>query len=107
MKLVSSYKVSTFYLRDLQTLTSINYFKLSHALLELFQFLIKKINKTVFYFFSDLYDLVGNVWEWTRSLYYERLIPRELQDKLYVVKGGSYLDTRDGSANRIARTGQR
>ncbi|KAJ8317425.1 hypothetical protein KUTeg_005329 [Tegillarca granosa] len=56
---------------------------------------------------SDLYDFVGNVWEWTRSLYYERMIPRELQDKLYILKGGSYLDTRDGSANRIARTGQR
>ncbi|KAK3105410.1 hypothetical protein FSP39_024609, partial [Pinctada imbricata] len=54
-----------------------------------------------------MYDMIGNVWEWTSDRYYERVVPRELQEEMYVLKGGSYLDTRDGSANHIVRNSQR
>ncbi|XP_033764303.1 inactive C-alpha-formylglycine-generating enzyme 2-like [Pecten maximus] len=54
-----------------------------------------------------MFDVVGNVWEWTTTRYYERLVDRRLQEEMYVVKGGSYIDTVDGKANHIIRTAQR
>lgn len=44
-----------------------------------------------------LYDLVGNVWEWTASSY----LPAN-QD-MRVLRGASWIDTADGSANHRAR----
>ncbi|XP_076451402.1 inactive C-alpha-formylglycine-generating enzyme 2-like [Babylonia areolata] len=54
-----------------------------------------------------LYDLIGNVWEWTFSRYYERLISRDIQGVMHVLKGGSFVDTVDGRANLPVRNGQR
>ncbi|XP_040852056.1 inactive C-alpha-formylglycine-generating enzyme 2, partial [Ochotona curzoniae] len=44
-----------------------------------------------------LYDLVGNVWEWTASTY-----PAAHED-MRVLRGASWIDTADGSANHRAR----
>lgn len=54
-----------------------------------------------------LYDMLGNVWEWTHSRYYERLISRDLQGQMHVLKGGSFVDTVDGEINLAVRNGQR
>jgi len=54
-----------------------------------------------------MFDMLGNVWEWTATRYYERVVDRRLQDLKYVLKGGSYMDTRDGSANYVVRTANR
>ncbi|XP_030078493.1 inactive C-alpha-formylglycine-generating enzyme 2 isoform X2 [Microcaecilia unicolor] len=51
-----------------------------------------------------LYDMLGNAWEWTSS---EFVIPehKERKDtqKMYVLRGASWIDTVDGSANHKAR----
>ncbi|XP_041606119.1 inactive C-alpha-formylglycine-generating enzyme 2 [Vulpes lagopus] len=44
-----------------------------------------------------LYDLMGNIWEWTASLY-----PSADQD-MRVLRGASWIDTADGSASHLAR----
>ncbi|ESP01110.1 hypothetical protein LOTGIDRAFT_139895 [Lottia gigantea] len=54
-----------------------------------------------------MYDFLGNVWEWTGTQYYERMIPDDLQPQMLVLKGGSYIDSRDGSVNMKIRTSQR
>jgi formylglycine-generating enzyme required for sulfatase activity len=54
-----------------------------------------------------LYDMIGNVWEWTHSRYFERLIARDLQSQMHVLKGGSFVDTVDGEINLAVRNGQR
>lgn len=54
-----------------------------------------------------LYDMLGNVWEWTSTRYYDRVVDRKLQEVMYVVKGGSFIDSREGHCNRIVRTAQR
>ncbi|KAM4702445.1 inactive C-alpha-formylglycine-generating enzyme 2 [Discoglossus pictus] len=46
-----------------------------------------------------LYDILGNTWEWTSSEYTS---PRGGQ-KMYVLRGASWIDTLDGSANHRAR----
>lgn len=56
---------------------------------------------------NGMYDMLGNVWEWTNTRYYERVVDRKLQDVRYVLKGGSYMDTRDGSFNYVVRTSNR
>uniref|UniRef100_A0A8C7ENM1 Sulfatase modifying factor 2 n=1 Tax=Neovison vison TaxID=452646 RepID=A0A8C7ENM1_NEOVI len=44
-----------------------------------------------------LYDLMGNVWEWTASPY------QAAEQDLRVLRGASWIDTADGSANHRAR----
>ncbi|XP_019637839.1 PREDICTED: sulfatase-modifying factor 2-like [Branchiostoma belcheri] len=47
-----------------------------------------------------MYDVVGNVWEWTSSQYVPPGMRKEDADaKEYVVRGGSWLDSKDGSFN--------
>ncbi|XP_022342076.2 inactive C-alpha-formylglycine-generating enzyme 2-like [Crassostrea virginica] len=54
-----------------------------------------------------IYDVLGNVWEWTSTRYYDRVVDRKLQELMFVVKGGSFIDSREGHCNRIVRTAQR
>ncbi|XP_052254554.1 inactive C-alpha-formylglycine-generating enzyme 2-like [Dreissena polymorpha] len=56
---------------------------------------------------NSMYDMLGNAWEWTSTRYYERVVDRKLQELKYVLKGGSYMDTKDGSANYVVRTANR
>ena len=51
--------------------------------------------------------MIGNVWEWTHSRYYERLISRDLQGQMHTLKGGSFVDSMDGEVNLAVRNGQR
>ncbi|XP_063670300.1 inactive C-alpha-formylglycine-generating enzyme 2 isoform X10 [Pan troglodytes] len=44
-----------------------------------------------------LYDLLGNVWEWTASPY------QAAEQDMRVLRGASWIDTADGSANHQAR----
>ena len=58
-------------------------------------------------FVPAMFDMLGNVWEWTSAKYFERVIDRKLQDTRYVLKGGSYIDSRDGTYNYAVRTSNR
>ncbi|XP_044141275.1 inactive C-alpha-formylglycine-generating enzyme 2 [Bufo gargarizans] len=44
-----------------------------------------------------LYDMLGNAWEWTSTEYMQS------GQKMYVLRGASWIDTQDGSANHKAR----
>eukprot|EP00808_Paulinella_micropora_P015034 g65037.t1 len=44
------------------------------------------------------YNMLGNVWEWTTTL--DKAFQNE---KKYVLRGGSYLDTLDGKRNHLVR----
>ncbi|XP_074969473.1 inactive C-alpha-formylglycine-generating enzyme 2 [Phalacrocorax aristotelis] len=51
-----------------------------------------------------LYDLLGNTWEWTASEYLTPgLSSRQHAQKMQVLRGASWIDTADGSANHKAR----
>ncbi|XP_050412325.1 inactive C-alpha-formylglycine-generating enzyme 2 [Patella vulgata] len=54
-----------------------------------------------------MYDFLGNVWEWTSARHYERLVAEDVQPLAFVLKGGSYIDSRDGKFNYMIRTSQR
>lgn len=48
-----------------------------------------------------LYNMVGNVWEWTSSHFEPQQRPEE-QGERFVLKGGSFVDSVDGSFNHKA-----
>ncbi|NXF09916.1 SUMF2 enzyme, partial [Smithornis capensis] len=51
-----------------------------------------------------LYDLLGNTWEWTASEFLAPgRAPRQGAQKMQVLRGASWIDTADGSANHRAR----
>ncbi|XP_042713733.1 inactive C-alpha-formylglycine-generating enzyme 2 isoform X2 [Chrysemys picta bellii] len=51
-----------------------------------------------------LYDLLGNTWEWTASEYQPPgPMSRQRAQKMHVLRGASWIDTVDGSANHKAR----
>ncbi|XP_068271466.1 inactive C-alpha-formylglycine-generating enzyme 2 isoform X2 [Nyctibius grandis] len=51
-----------------------------------------------------LYDLLGNTWEWTASEYRTGgLSARQRAQEMRVLRGASWIDTADGSANHKAR----
>ncbi|NXD82745.1 SUMF2 enzyme, partial [Halcyon senegalensis] len=51
-----------------------------------------------------LYDLLGNTWEWTMSKYLPPgLSSRQRAQDMRVLRGASWIDTADGSANHKAR----
>uniref|UniRef100_A0A493U296 Sulfatase modifying factor 2 n=1 Tax=Anas platyrhynchos platyrhynchos TaxID=8840 RepID=A0A493U296_ANAPP len=50
-----------------------------------------------------LYDLLGNTWEWTASEYLAPGRSRQRAQKMHVLRGASWIDTADGSANHKAR----
>ncbi|XP_062473045.1 inactive C-alpha-formylglycine-generating enzyme 2 isoform X1 [Pezoporus occidentalis] len=51
-----------------------------------------------------LYDLLGNTWEWTASEYLTPgLASRQRAQNMRVLRGASWIDTADGSANHKAR----
>ncbi|NXL07746.1 SUMF2 enzyme, partial [Mesembrinibis cayennensis] len=51
-----------------------------------------------------LYDLLGNTWEWTASEYLPPgPAPRQRARNMRVLRGASWIDTADGSANHRAR----
>ncbi|NXX45297.1 SUMF2 enzyme, partial [Tricholaema leucomelas] len=51
-----------------------------------------------------LYDLLGNTWEWTASEYLAAgLSSRQRAQNMKVLRGASWIDTADGSANHKAR----
>ncbi|XP_033096345.1 inactive C-alpha-formylglycine-generating enzyme 2-like, partial [Anneissia japonica] len=45
-----------------------------------------------------MFDMVGNTWEWTSSTF-----GPARGEKQFVLRGGSYLDTKDGSSNHLVR----
>ncbi|XP_054065739.1 inactive C-alpha-formylglycine-generating enzyme 2 isoform X2 [Rissa tridactyla] len=53
---------------------------------------------------AGLYDLLGNTWEWTATEYRAAgLSARQRAQKMQVLRGASWIDTADGSANHKAR----
>ncbi|KAM9218256.1 inactive C-alpha-formylglycine-generating enzyme 2 isoform 2-T2 [Leptosomus discolor] len=51
-----------------------------------------------------LYDLLGNTWEWTAGEYLAPgLSSRQRPQNMRVLRGASWIDTADGSANHKAR----
>ena len=68
---------------------------------------------------KGIFNMVGNVWEWTKTRFFQPIDPKlskEEQEKKkaeqakqiqYVLKGGSYLDTLDGSHNHKATVATR
>lgn len=49
-----------------------------------------------------VYSLVGNVWEWTADWFNTGQQQQQQQEEQWVLKGGSFVDTIDGSSNHKA-----
>ncbi|KAI0218973.1 Inactive C-alpha-formylglycine-generating enzyme 2 [Lamellibrachia satsuma] len=54
-----------------------------------------------------MYDMMGNAWEWTSKQYLGVKGSQPPKHKLYVAKGGSFVDSRDGRINLEARCAAR
>lgn len=63
-----------------------------------------------------MYDMVGNVWEWTSTIFslkyrYHEIVndikSKPKKDHEYVVRGGSFVDSSDGGINFEARCATR
>ncbi|XP_072346373.1 inactive C-alpha-formylglycine-generating enzyme 2 isoform X1 [Scyliorhinus torazame] len=55
-----------------------------------------------------LYDMLGNVWEWTDSEYSPPGLPVKADaQKMYVLRGSSWIDSTDGMFNHKARVTSR
>ncbi|XP_070560402.1 inactive C-alpha-formylglycine-generating enzyme 2-like [Ptychodera flava] len=52
-----------------------------------------------------MHDMVGNLWEWTSTKFQGNRPPGAESDPnaMYTLRGGSYIDTQDGSSNHVAR----
>ncbi|KAG8587511.1 hypothetical protein GDO81_005693 [Engystomops pustulosus] len=51
-----------------------------------------------------LFDMLGNAWEWTSTEYFSSGQPnKQSRQKMYVLRGASWIDTQDGKANHKAR----
>ena len=55
---------------------------------------------------KGLYGMLGNVWEWTQTLYSKGNREKEELPK-FVLKGGSFVDSIDGTFNHFTRTATR
>ena len=49
--------------------------------------------------YSGMYDMVGNVWEWTSTVYG---VDKQTRQPQYTLRGGSYIDSIDGKFNHKA-----
>ena len=55
-----------------------------------------------------VYSLLGNVWEWTTTLYSKPSNPKDQKElPKFVLRGGSFVDSIDGSFNHKARVSTR
>ena len=55
----------------------------------------------------DMYDMLGNVWEWTATQYRDPGRVKADSESRFLVKGGSFLDSPTGHANHLARVSAR
>ena len=53
----------------------------------------------IYVHFAGLYDMVGNIWEWTSTVFGKD--PQTKMDQ-YALRGGCYIDSLDGSFNHKA-----
>ncbi|XP_075709023.1 inactive C-alpha-formylglycine-generating enzyme 2 [Rhinoderma darwinii] len=55
-----------------------------------------------------LFDMLGNTWEWTSTEYISPgQTNMQSRQKMYVLRGASWIDTQDGTANHKARVSTR
>lgn len=54
-----------------------------------------------------LYDMIGNVWEWTSTVYTVPRVASDPENPEYVAKGGSYMDLYEGLVGHEVRNSAR
>lgn len=50
-----------------------------------------------------MHDMIGNVWEWTSTIFTVPRVERDRKNPQYSVRGGSFIDTYDGRYNEEIR----
>ncbi|XP_006819304.1 inactive C-alpha-formylglycine-generating enzyme 2-like [Saccoglossus kowalevskii] len=50
-----------------------------------------------------MYDMVGNLWEWTSTIFKSPNQDSNPENPMLVLRGGSYIDSKDGAFNHMAR----